>query len=209
MAELTAFVTAGGVPLVAPTDPPEVEVVRNDTQAIVQAFVAMVDQGNGMWAFTFAIPDTAVDYTFLVDGDPLVSGQVSNSERFQGGSFAGELDLLTVARITNLDNLDVAVSSRNSVVPLDAATDAAAHSATQGLVTAVGLQNVALQEFVEGGRDIDFVGDDVLGWQRIERDISGALIRRYNLFDEGGSRITGTVAAFIAAGGMISAEVAI
>ena len=62
---------------------------------------------------------------------------------------------------------------------------------------------------IEGGRDIDFTGNDLLGWQRIERDTSGTELRRYNLFDEGGARITGTVAAFLAAGKMISSEVAI
>lgn len=49
----------------------------------------------------------------------------------------------------------------------------------------------------------------VLGWQRIERSVAGALLRRYNLFDEGGSRINETVASFIGRSGMISAEVAI
>ena len=95
------------------------------------------------------------------------------------------------------------------VVPLDAVTDQAEHDATQALIVAVGVQGTATLELIEGGRDIDFVGDDVLGWQRIERDTSGVLIRRYNLFDEGGARITGTVAAFNAAGKMISSEVAL
>lgn len=66
-----------------------------------------------------------------------------------------------------------------------------------------------LRDFIEGGRDIDFTGNDVLGWQRIERDTSGTLIRRYNLFDETGSRINETVASFIGRQGMISSEVAI
>jgi len=68
---------------------------------------------------------------------------------------------------------------------------------------------LALRSFIEGGRDLDFAGNDALGWQRIERDIAGAILRRYNLFDEAGARINETVASFINRGGMISAEVAI
>lgn len=124
------------------------------------------------------------------------------------------------------------------VVPMDAATSQAEHDATQvgiglNLAAIAALNNIsvgdiltavlssgntvdaelsgilAMRDFIEGGRDIDFVGDDVLGWQRIERSVAGALLRRYNLFDEGGSRINETVASFIGRSGMISAEVAI
>lgn len=124
------------------------------------------------------------------------------------------------------------------VVPMDAATSQAEHDATQvgiglNLAAIAGLNDLsvgdiltavlssgntvdaelsgilAMRDFIEGGRDIDFVGDDVLGWQRIERSVAGGLLRRYNLFDEGGSRINETVASFIGRSGMISAEVAI
>lgn len=162
MAELTAFITNAGVPLVAPVDAPTVEVRRSDTQAIVQAATAMTDQANGIWSFTFAITNTALDFTFQVDADPNATGQVTNRERFYGGSFGGDVDFID-----------------------------------------------GLRDFIEGGRDIDFVGNDALGWQRIERDIAGGIIRRYNLFDEGGARITGTVGSFIAAQKMISSEVPI
>jgi hypothetical protein len=195
MTELTAFVTNQGVPLVGPTDPPEIEVRRSDTQAIVQAFVAMVDQLNGLWSRTFTIPVSTVAYTFQVDADPNVIGQVTTRERFLGGSFSGDVDLID-ARI------DVAISTRNSVVPLTAAVNTAGLNANLAAIA-------ALNELIEGGRDIDFAGDDALGWQRIERDTSGVLIRRYNLFDETGARITLTVPAFIAAKKMIASEVAI
>ncbi len=167
----------------------------------------------------------------------------------------------TSARAALLDFLDAAITSRNAVVPLDAATDQAEHDATQAAIAAqvvpmdaatsqaehdatqigIGLNLTAIAalndisvgdiltavltsgntvdaelsgilamfDFIEGGRDIDFVGDDVLGWQRIERNVAGALVRRYNLFDESGSRINETVASFIGRSGMISAEVAI
>lgn len=128
-------------------------------------------------------------------------------------------------------NLDVLVSSRNSVVPMDNATSVAAHLAT---INAIGALNnisvgdiltavltsgntvddelsaiLVLRDFIEGGRDIDFTGNDALGWQRIERNVAGTLIRRYNLFDENAARINESVASFIGRQGMISSEVAI
>lgn len=117
-------------------------------------------------------------------------------------------------------NVDAAISSR--AVPGDLmGLTAATLTAIQGLIlsdatpfqgadiAAILTSALNLRDFIEGGRDIDFVGNDVLGWQRIERDTAGALLRRYNLFDEAGSRINETVASFIGRQGMISAEVAI
>jgi len=268
MAELTAFVTNAGVPLVAPVTAPTIEVRRNDTQAIVQAAIAMTDQGNGLWTFTFAIAVTTVDYTFQVDADPLAAGQVTSRERFLGGSFGGDVDLID-------SRIDADISSRNAVtplaaatdqaehdatqaaiaaqvVPLDAATDQAEHDATQAAIAAqvvplaaavdqaehdatqaaiaaqvvpmdaatsqaehdatqvgIGLNLAAiasLDTFIQGGREIDFVGDDVAGWQRVERDVGGSIIRRYDLFDESDVRINETVASFIGRQGMIARE---
>ena len=124
------------------------------------------------------------------------------------------------------------------VVPMDAATSQAEHDATQvgiglNLAAIAALNDIsvsdiltavlasgntvdaelsailALRDFIEGGRDIDFVGNDTLGWQRIERSVAGGLLRRYNLFDDAGARINETVPSFIARQGMISSEVAI
>ena len=337
MAELQVhYKTPAGANLVAPVDAPEIQVRRIDTQAIVQAFTAMTEIGEGAFSFTFAIPATGTDYSFVTDGDPNVTGQVSAFERFKKGSLAGLADANEAAINTNLDaavstrstpadiaaaeanilaaigalndidiadvqtaltnqgytsaraafldiintNLDVAVSTRNSVVPMDAATSQGEHDATQAgiaanlaaigalndiditdvqtaltnqgytaarallldnldgtvssVIAAIGALNdisvsdiltavlasgntvdaelsgiLALRDFIEGGRDIDFTGNDALGWQRIERNVAGALVRRYNLFDENGARINETVASFIGRQGMISAEVAI
>lgn len=66
-----------------------------------------------------------------------------------------------------------------------------------------------LNDLILGGRDIDFTGNDLLGWQRIERNPAGVEVARYNLFDENGARINEAVADFIARAGMISAEVLI
>jgi hypothetical protein len=92
------------------------------------------------------------------------------------------------------------------VVPMDAATSQAEHDATQ---VGIGLNLAAvssLDTFIQGGREIDFVGDDAAGWQRVERSIAGAILRRYDLFDELDVRIDETVASFIGRSGMISRE---
>jgi len=126
----------------------------------------------------------------------------------------------TAGRAPGLDNLDALISSRaipGDLMGLTAGTLTAIQAlilsdATpfQGAdIAAILLSATSLRDFIEGGRDIDFTGNDALGWQRIERDIAGTLLRRYNLFDEAGSRINETVAAFIGRSGMISAEVAI
>lgn len=248
--DIFATIFAAGVPQNGLVDTPEVQVV-DDAATIVQAFVAMTDLVvDGKHVRAFVIPDVARSYTFIVDADPLVSGQVPASDRFYFGSFAGEADIIAVS--TDLANLDVAVSSRNAtvplaaavdqaehdatqaaiagqVVPLDAATDQAEHDATQAAIAAqvvpmdaatsqaehdntqvgIGLNLAAiasLDTFIQGGREIDFVGDDVAGWQRVERDIGGSILRRYDLFDEADVRINETVATFIGRQGMIARE---
>lgn len=117
-------------------------------------------------------------------------------------------------------NIDAAISSR--AVPGDLmGLTAGTLTAIQALIlsdatpfqgadiAAILTSALNLREFIEGGRDIDFVGNDTNGWQRIERNIAGTLLRRYNLFDETASRINESVASFIGRQGMISSEVAI
>lgn len=385
--DIFATISNAGVPVNGLTDPPEIR-IRDGANVVVQAFTAMTDMGaDGKHTFAFVIPDTAESYTFIVDADPLVSGQVPADDRYYQGSFPGEADI--VATTPDLANLDVAVSTRATQASVDAiqnntrfagivpatlvlpvtgteqyrffgrlfdtagspedpdantmnlriedsagavvvattpmtrtgvglyqfdyvvnATDterqlnvffeyaeaavAFQHIRTtivqefetslaiiqqavvtdipaqisglndlsiidvqtaltsQGyttarallldnldgsissVLTAIGNLNdisvgdilsavlasgntvddelsgiLALRDFIEGGRDIDFAGNDALGWQRIERDTAGAILRRYNLFDENAARINETVASFIGRQGMISSEVAI
>jgi len=173
--DIFATITSASVPVNGLPDPPEIR-IRDDANTVVQAFTAMTDlSADGKYLFAFVIPDAARSYTFLVDADPLVSGQVPTADRFYSGGFSGEADIMAT-------NIGIGANL--------AAID-------------------ALRQFIEGGRDIDFVGSDTNGWQRIERDIGGTLIRRYNLFDENGARINETVASFIGRQGMISSEVAI
>jgi hypothetical protein len=294
--DIFATVFAAGVPQNGLVDDPEIQ-ISDDTGTIVQAFVAMTDlTQDGKHLFAYTIPDVARSYTFLVDADPNVTGQVPTSDRFYFGSFSGEADIIAIT--PDLANLDVAVSSRNAVtpmtaalsqtehdatqaaiaaqvvpldaatdqaehdatqaaiaaqvVPLDAATDQAEHDATQAAIAAqvvpldavtdqaehdatqaqiaalvvpmdaatsqaehdatqvgIGLNLAAiasLDTFIQGGREIDFVGDDAAGWQRVERDVGGSILRRYDLFDEADVRIDETVASFIGRSGMISRE---
>ena len=126
----------------------------------------------------------------------------------------------TTARAALLDFLDAAITSRAAPgAAMDLVGPAfltiQASILSDGIpfdgadIAAILASNTALQEFIEGGRDIDFAGNDALGWQRIERNVAGTLLRRYNLFDENGVRINETVASFIGRAGMISSEVAI
>lgn len=118
------------------------------------------------------------------------------------------------AAISRLDNIDVSVTT-TIINAISALNDIAVADILSAVLTSTDSVNAALSrlkqldDLVQGGRSIDFTGNDALGWQRVERDTAGSEIRRYNLFDEGGARITGTVAAFIAATKMISSEVAI
>lgn len=197
MVDIVVTATVNGVPTNGLTDDPEIQIIRADTGAIVQAFVAMTDLGlSGKYTFPFA-PTVTLDYAFLIDLDPLASGQVTLAERFFDGAFPGNIDIL--ADQGDLTNLDVPVSSRNAVVPLSAAVNTAGLAANLAAIA-------SLDTFIQGGREIDFVGDDAAGWQRVERDIGGSILRRYDLFDEADVRIDEPVATFIARQGMIARE---
>lgn len=123
----------------------------------------------------------------------------------------------TAARALLLDNLDAAISSRaapGDLMGLTAGTLTAIQALILSDATPFAGADIAailtatqdLASFIEGGREIDFVGDDVLGWQRIERNVAGSIIRRYDLFDETDTRINETVASFIGRQGMIARE---
>ena len=117
----------------------------------------------------------------------------------------------------------------NTVVPMAAATSQAEHDASQAAIAALndlaaaditaavwGVTEAVLAAEGEAGllfvlglsqnTDIDFTGNDALGWQLVINDTSGTEIARANLFDEAKARIPAatTVAAFIAASKSIS-----
>lgn len=135
----------------------------------------------------------------------------------------------TTVRAALLDNLDQALSTTETtilaaiaalndiaVADILAATLGSGESVDVALsrldnidvdITTIDTNLTAVDELLRGGRSIDFVGNDALGWQRVERDTSDVEVARYNLFDESGARITGTVSAFLLAQKMIAREV--
>jgi hypothetical protein len=95
-------VTVGGVPTNGIADDPEIEIVRTDTGAIVQAAVAMVDLSiGGLYHFVFTPSIANLSYQYSIDKDPNVTNQVQPGERFAWGGFDDELDELY--RIRGLD----------------------------------------------------------------------------------------------------------
>ena len=79
MAEIVAHFTNNGVPLVSPTDAPTIRIRRIDTGALVVTDAAMTELGDGSFRYTFT-PVTTLKYSIRADGDPNVTGQVTNSE---------------------------------------------------------------------------------------------------------------------------------
>ena len=113
--EITQFVTdsTGQSPLTSPVDLPEIQIRRIDTQAIVQAFTAMTEIGDGNYSFNFS-PSATLDYTYQIDADPNVTGQAL--PRYFGGSFSGRAD----ARIFT-DIPDILVDTGTTIPALIAA----------------------------------------------------------------------------------------
>lgn len=116
-------------------------------------------------------------------------------------------------KLDNLDNLDATISSiATAIAGLNDITVAQILAGVTGggdTVDQALARLEVLDEFLQGGRNIDFTGNDALGWQRVERDTAGVEVARYNLFDEAGARITGTVSVFISNQKMIASEVKI
>ena len=57
------------------------------------------------------------------------------------------------------------------------------------------------------GKDIDFAGDDALGWQEVVYDDDGTtILARYDLYDETATRINETIGSFVLRNGMIASR---
>lgn len=79
-----------GVAVNGLTDPPEITIVRMDTDAVVVNAAAMTDQAvGGLYRFQFT-PVAGLNYSFSVDADPNVTGQVDDRNYF--GGFDNELN---------------------------------------------------------------------------------------------------------------------
>lgn len=78
-----------GVAVNGLADPPELTIVRLDTDAVVLNAQAMTDQAvGGLYRFDFTAGVRGIEYSFFVDADPNATGQVD--DRYYFGSFDNE-----------------------------------------------------------------------------------------------------------------------
>jgi len=90
MTDIVAQMTLAGVPVNGLTDDPEITIRRLDTDAAVVTSATMSDQGgNGLYKFAFTAGVLGVAYSFAIDADPSVTGQVDI--RTLGGAFNNEV----------------------------------------------------------------------------------------------------------------------
>lgn len=90
MAEIHRTITARGVPLTAPSRPPEITLWRSDTWTLEVVDQVMTHRGRGKWSFTHAT--AGVDFAGQIDADPASSGQVTRSERYHDVTLNGVQD---------------------------------------------------------------------------------------------------------------------
>lgn len=94
-----------------------------------------------------------------------------------------------VADFVTLNNVQIRSNNSSGLIVYEAATS--------GLTPAESTVLMTTYSYILGGREIDFVGNDAQGWQRIQRDENGAEVARYNLFDQDLNRITGSVTDYL------------
>ena len=88
MTDITITTTLANVPVNGLTDEPEINIRRIDTGALVVTAGEMIDRGgDGLYTFNF-VPVAGLNYSFLIDADPQVTGQVDI--RFFDGTFDNE-----------------------------------------------------------------------------------------------------------------------
>lgn len=99
-----------------------------------------------------------------------------------------------------------ATGTAGDITVLESPVDGLTVTSGSGLSAAQDAKLTAINDQILGYSQIDYTGNDFLGWQRVHYDASDVEIARYNLFDEDGARITGTAQAFAAASKMIGSE---
>jgi hypothetical protein len=88
MTDIVIQTKSGGVAVNGLTDPPEITILRLDTDVAVVTGAAMSDQAaGGLYKFAF-LPIAGVHYSFSVDADPNVIDQVDDRSYF--GAFNNE-----------------------------------------------------------------------------------------------------------------------
>ena len=89
MPQIVIQTKLNGVAVNGLTDDPEITILRLDTDAVVVNAAAMTDQGaGGLYRFDFSTGLAGIEYSFSVDADPNVTGQVDDRNYF--GAFDNE-----------------------------------------------------------------------------------------------------------------------
>lgn len=85
MTDIVIQTKLSGVAVNGLTDPPEITILRLDTDAVIVNAAAMTDQGTGgLYKFLNFVPVAGINYSFSVDADPNVTGQVDDRNYFGG-----------------------------------------------------------------------------------------------------------------------------
>lgn len=74
--------------MVAPATLPTIRIRRLDTGALVVTDAPMIEVGDGIYSYSFAI-DASLEYAIRADGDPLGALQVPDADRYHAGSLSG------------------------------------------------------------------------------------------------------------------------
>lgn len=94
-------------------DDPEIEIIRGDTGAVVQAATGMTDLGVGGWyRFLFTPTVAGLDYAAEIDADPNATGQVGLGQRYYGAAFDDQQDELY--RDRGLDPANAKTTTENT-----------------------------------------------------------------------------------------------
>jgi hypothetical protein len=82
MTDIVIQTKSGGVAVNGLADPPEITILRLDTDAVIVNAATMSDQAaGGLYKFAFT-PVAGLQYSFSVDADPNVTGQVDDRNYF-------------------------------------------------------------------------------------------------------------------------------
>ena len=116
MAELIVRVMNGTTPAPGLADDPEITIRRTDTGAAVVSGSAMTDLGDGLYRFSFT-PSGVLNYGWVVDADPNVTGQVPSQSRHYDGVLSCEgVQLAELWKLLGLDPTDIVTITPTSIV---------------------------------------------------------------------------------------------
>lgn len=134
MPDIVIQAKSGGIAVNGLTDPPEITILRLDTDAVVVAAAAMSDQAaGGLYKFAFE-PVAGINYSFSVDADPSSTGQTD--DLFYSGAFNNGIDYSDGA--IWIDTFNGTAGTRQGINgtqdnPVDSLADALTLSAATGI----------------------------------------------------------------------------